>query len=67
MPDDYPQDNIVFGPVHRRLSGPSFEHMPKSYRLALLELSRRKNFQRFKSLLEDVGNNHVSALEDYLV
>jgi hypothetical protein len=66
MPDDYPQDNIVFGPVHRRLTGPSFEHMLESYRLALLELSRRKNFQRLKALLEDVGNEHVQALDGYL-
>jgi hypothetical protein len=67
MPNDYPQDNIVFGPVHRRLTGPSFEHMPESYRLALLELSRRKNFQRLKALLEDVGNEHVQELDGYLI
>ena len=56
MPDDYPQDNIVFGPVHRRLTGTSFEHMPASYRLALLELSRRKKFRRLEILIADVGN-----------
>ena len=57
MPADYPRAGIIHGPVQRRLTGPSFTHMPATYRAALVELARRKSFNRLAALLDDIRND----------
>ena len=66
MPDDYDREGIIFGPVHRRLTGPAFRYMPETYYTALSKLSRRKSFVRFQALLQDIGTDSVRELDDYL-
>lgn len=64
--DDFPRDGIVLGPVHRRLTGPSFTHMPCTYLTALSEVAERKSFARLRALLADAKQGTVGPLEGYL-
>jgi hypothetical protein len=66
MQDDFPRDGIVLGPVHRRLTGPSFTHMPSTYLKVLSEVAERMSLARFRALLADVRRGMVGPLEGYL-
>jgi hypothetical protein len=66
MQDDFPRDGIVLGPVHRRLTGPSFTHMPSTYLKVLSEVAERMSLARFRALLADVRRGTVGPLEGYL-
>jgi hypothetical protein len=66
LKNDFPVDRIVFGPIHRRLSGPEFTHMPADYLAALRNVARRMSFARLDRVLDAVESDDAEVLPQAL-